>query len=45
VHRHDPDVVTDRPDPSHISTSYVERQNWTVQTTMGLLIDAEKKAA
>jgi hypothetical protein len=23
-----------RPDPQHISTSYVERQNWTVRTTM-----------
>jgi len=22
------------PDPKHISTSYVERQNWTVRTTM-----------
>jgi IS1 family transposase len=29
-----PTVVTGRPDPSHISTSYIERQNWTVRTTM-----------
>lgn len=29
-----PTVVTGRPDPSHISTSLVERQNWTVRTTM-----------
>jgi len=29
-----PTVVTGRPDPEHISTSYVERQNWTVRTTM-----------
>ena len=26
--------VTGRPDPDHISTSFVERQNWTVRTTM-----------
>jgi hypothetical protein len=25
---------TGDPDPKHISTSYVERQNWTVRTTM-----------
>ena len=29
-----PTVITGRPDPSHISTSYVERRNWTVRTTM-----------
>jgi IS1 family transposase len=29
-----PTVITGRPDPSHISTSFVERQNWTVRTTM-----------
>jgi hypothetical protein len=29
-----PTVVTGRPDPRHISTSFVERQNWTVRTTM-----------
>ena len=29
-----PTVVTGRPDPSHISTSFVERQNWTARTTM-----------
>jgi hypothetical protein len=23
-----------KPDPKHISTSYVERQNWTVRTNM-----------
>jgi len=27
-------IVTGDPDPKHISTSYVERQNWTVRTTM-----------
>jgi IS1 family transposase len=27
-------VITGRPDPSHISTSYVERQNWSVRTAM-----------
>ena len=27
-------VIAGRPDPSHISTSFVERQNWTVRTTM-----------
>lgn len=26
--------VTGKPDPKHISTSYVERQNWTVRTNM-----------
>jgi len=26
--------VTGRPDAEHISTSFVERQNWTVRTTM-----------
>ena len=29
-----PTVVTGNPDPDHISTSFVERQNWTVRTTM-----------
>jgi hypothetical protein len=29
-----PTVVAGRPDPEHISTSFVERQNWTVRTTM-----------
>ena len=29
-----PSVITGRPDPAHISTSFVERQNWTVRTTM-----------
>jgi IS1 family transposase len=29
-----PQPVTGRPDPDHISTSFVERQNWTVRTTM-----------
>ena len=29
-----PTVITGRPDPSHISTSYVERQNWTLRTNM-----------
>lgn len=29
-----PQPVTGRPDPGHISTSFVERQNWTVRTTM-----------
>jgi hypothetical protein len=29
-----PTVIMGRPDPDHISTSYVERQNWTVRTTM-----------
>ena len=27
-------VIRGRPDPAHISTSYVERQNWTLRTTM-----------
>jgi IS1 family transposase len=27
-------VITGRPDPKHISTSYVERQNWSVRTAM-----------
>lgn len=29
-----PTVINGRPDPEHISTSFVERQNWTVRTTM-----------
>jgi IS1 family transposase len=29
-----PTVVTGRPDSEHISTSFVERQNWTVRGTM-----------
>ncbi len=29
-----PKPVTGDPDPRHISTSYVERQNWTVRTAM-----------
>ena len=29
-----PSVITGRPDPAHVSTSFVERQNWTVRTTM-----------
>ncbi len=29
-----PTVITGRPDPEHISTSYVERQNWTLRTNM-----------
>jgi hypothetical protein len=27
-------VVTGRPEPNHVSTSYVERQNWAVRTAM-----------
>lgn len=27
-------AITGDPDPDHISTSYVERQNWTLRTTM-----------
>lgn len=27
-------VITGRPDPKHISTSYAERQNWTARTFM-----------
>jgi IS1 family transposase len=27
-------VITGRPDPRHISTSFVERQNWSVRTAM-----------
>jgi hypothetical protein len=30
----DVETVTGAPDPEHISTRYVERQNWTVRTTM-----------
>ncbi len=26
--------INGRPDPQHVSTSFVERQNWTVRTTM-----------
>jgi len=29
-----PTVIAGRPDPSHISTSFVERQNWSVRTSM-----------
>ena len=29
-----PTVITGRPDPSHISTSFVERQNCSVRTSM-----------
>ena len=29
-----PTVITGNPDPAHISTSYVERQNWSVRTSM-----------
>jgi IS1 family transposase len=29
-----PQPITGSPDPKHISTSFVERQNWTVRTTM-----------
>ncbi len=29
-----PTVIMGRPDPEHISTSFIERQNWTVRTTM-----------
>ncbi len=29
-----PNVITGRPDQAHISTSFVERQNRTVRTTM-----------
>ena len=29
-----PTVITGRPDPEHISTSFVERQNWTLRGTM-----------
>lgn len=29
-----PEVICGRPDSDHISTSFVERQNWTVRTTM-----------
>ena len=27
-------TVSGTPDPEHVSTSFVERQNWTVRTTM-----------
>ena len=27
-------AITGNPDPDHIATSYVERQNWTLRTTM-----------
>ena len=29
-----PRVIQGRPDPEHISTSYIERQNWSLRTTM-----------
>ena len=29
-----PTVITGRPDSEHISTSYVERQNWSVRRSM-----------
>jgi hypothetical protein len=29
-----PTIISGDPDPKHISTSFVERQNWTVRTTM-----------
>jgi hypothetical protein len=29
-----PTIIMGRPDPEHISTSFIERQNWTVRTTM-----------
>jgi hypothetical protein len=30
-----PTVVTGSPDPKHIATSFVKRQNWTVRGTCG----------
>jgi hypothetical protein len=29
-----PTVIMGRPDPAHTSTSFVERQNWSVRTSM-----------
>ena len=29
-----PTVISGRPDPEHISTSFIERLNWTTRTSM-----------
>ena len=34
LHRNEVREVSGNPDPEHISTSYIERQNWTVRTKM-----------